>query len=338
MPDKLNVAIVGCGAISKGHVKGIAASQFGHLALVMDTAETAAKGMSEATQTPYVTDFDEVIAKPEIDVVIIGTPHFLHAPQALAAIQAGKHVYVEKPMALSTADCTAMILAAKKKKVKLMVGHNYRYKPGAMAIKEAIKRDVLGDIYEIRMQFVADIYQAIVPGKWREDRKKGGGGSLLELGLHELDMLRYWLDQEPERVYAEMSFKDSKSHVDRLTGLSVWFKDTLCTVTTGYHKRTFYVKEIHGTKGCMTINAFPDRNVMVFFERDRGRPLPVPDDQYHGHLATALFVDAVAENKPVPVPGEDGKKSNDIMLAAYLSAHEHRVVKMPLKEKVSLPL
>jgi predicted dehydrogenase len=256
----------------------------------------------------------------------------------VAAAKAKKHIYLEKPMALSTTDCSRVITAAKKNKVKLMVGHNYRYKPGAMVIKRIIDKKALGEIYEIRMQFVADIYDVVVKKKWREDPKKAGGGCLLELGIHELDMLRYWLGKEPDRVYAEMSYKGSSYPIERLACVMVGFKDCVCYLETGYKKRAFYVKEIHGEKGCLTINKFPDRNIITFTDKDQGMPHQIKDDRYSGHGATAMFIDAVAKKKEVPVTGEDGKKSTDIMLAAYLSAKEKRMVKLPLKEKVALPL
>ena len=119
----------------------------------------------------------------------------------------------------------------------------------------------------------------------------------------------------------------------------VGFKDTVCYVETGYKKRLFYVKEIHGEKGSLSISAFPNRDIKIYLkEKNVGKPVPVKDDKYGGHYATLLFLEALAKNKPMPVSGEDGQKSTNIVLAAYLAAKEKRVVRLPLKEKVCLPL
>lgn len=336
---KLTLAIVGCGSIAPAHAHAIQESPFATLKIVYAPREKTAQALAEKMGCTYTLNYDTILKDKSIDAVIITSPHFLHAAQAIAAMRAKKHVYLEKPIALSTTDVKKLCSTAQRNGVHIMPGHSYRYHAGAQAIKKTIDAGTLGHIYEIRMQFVADIYKLVVMNKWREDPQKSGGGALLELGIHEIDMLRFWLGKEPTRVYAEMSYRESTYPIERFACVTIGFEDTVCIIEAGYKKRTFAIKEIHGEKAGLTIRSFPDRDVTIFTDPQKGRPLEITDSPSDGrHKATTLFLEALAKDKPMPISIEDAQKSTNIMLAAYLSAKEKRVVTLPLKEKVVLPL
>ena len=152
--DKVRVGIIGSGGIAQGaHLPGYAACPDVEIVAVADVSEATARAAAEKFKVPQVfTDYRKMLRLPEIDAVSVCTPNFMHKDATVAALKAGKHVLVEKPMAMNARECDAMLKAARESGKKLQVGFNNRFGGGAQALKKFIESGDMGEIYYARAQ------------------------------------------------------------------------------------------------------------------------------------------------------------------------------------------
>jgi len=146
------------------------------------------------------TDWRALVASPEIDLVDVVTPNYLHAPVAKAALAAGKNVSCEKPIAGTLREAREMAAAAKKAKVKTFVWYNYRRCPAVALAHQLVKAGKVGTIRHVRAVYLQDWADENVPLAWRFDRKLAGSGALGDLAAHIVDMTRFVTGQEIAEV------------------------------------------------------------------------------------------------------------------------------------------
>jgi len=130
-----------------------------------------------------VESYDAVLAAPDLDAVILATPHSLHAEQVIAAARAGKHVFVEKPFTLSAASGRAAAEACAQAGVVLAVGHNRRFSAGARALKDLVEQGALGTVLHVEGHFSSNSAMRYRPDQWRARRDEAPGGALASIGL-----------------------------------------------------------------------------------------------------------------------------------------------------------
>lgn len=186
----IGFAIVGCGVIGPTHAEAIAAVPQAKLVACCDIVPERAKTFSEKYGgVPYYTDYEEMFVKQDdIQAVCVCTPSGLHAPVAIAAAQAGKHVLSEKPMDITLQAIDAMIAAAEENKVKLSGVFQNRARASSRKVREAVRtgklgKIVLGDCYQ--KYFRSHEYYA--SGDWRATWELDGGGALMNQGVHGID-------------------------------------------------------------------------------------------------------------------------------------------------------
>ena len=208
---KLKIGIVGCGEIAKGkHLPALTAhSDKCEIVAFCDIIEERAVYAAEKYGTPdakVYTDHRELLKDPEIDVVHVLTPNVAHCEITVNALNAGKHVMCEKPMAASTEDAKKMIDAWKKSGKKFTIGYQNRFRPEVQALKQACEAGELGDIYYGKAHAVR---RRAVP-TWGVFPNKAlqGGGPLIDIGTHALDLTLWMMDNyEPERVMGSVYHK-----------------------------------------------------------------------------------------------------------------------------------
>ena len=200
MKQDVRIGLIGTGFMGKSHAMAYHAVPFIFpaaarpvLELVAGVSEEAARAAAEATGFRRATgDWRELIEDPAVDVVDITTPNFLHKEMALAAIAAGKHVYCEKPLALTATDALEMTEAAEAAGVKTLVGFNFLKNPAAGMIKGIIDDGGLGDIVHFRGAFDQDaLADPSAPFSWRFERAVAGAGALGDLGAHIISLAQY---------------------------------------------------------------------------------------------------------------------------------------------------
>ncbi|MCD6351210.1 MAG: Gfo/Idh/MocA family oxidoreductase, partial [Armatimonadetes bacterium] len=126
---QVRLALIGCGRMGRSLISSVPDIPEAELVLAVDAVEEAAQSVAEEFGCEATTDLEAALARDDIEAVILATPNHMHAPNAIQAAQAGKHVFTEKPMALSAADAADMVRAARQADVKLMVGQVLRYLP-----------------------------------------------------------------------------------------------------------------------------------------------------------------------------------------------------------------
>ncbi|MBC8079879.1 MAG: Gfo/Idh/MocA family oxidoreductase [Gorillibacterium sp.] len=184
-----------------------------------------AQGVAEAADrfgwAGYVTDWHELLADEAIDVIDINAPSNAHKEIAIAAAKAGKHVFCEKPLALTLADSREMLKAAEEAGIKHMVGFSYRFVPAIMLAKRLLAEGRLGEIYHFRAWFLQDwIIDPNFPLVWRLDKEVAGSGSHGDLGAHLIDLAHYLIGGMTEVVGMSETFIKERPIADSMTGLS----------------------------------------------------------------------------------------------------------------------
>jgi predicted dehydrogenase len=188
---ELGIAVVGLGYWGPNLVRNLHELEEARVEVVCDLREDALATI--AKRYPAVrttTGFDAVLSDPAVDAVIIATPVSTHHPLAAAALRAGKHVFVEKPLASSAADTLALIRLAEERSLTLMPGHTFLYSPPVQMVRSMIESGELGEIYFISTSRVnLGLHQSDASVAW-------------DLAPHDFSILRYWLDETPEHVTA----------------------------------------------------------------------------------------------------------------------------------------
>lgn len=185
---KIKIGMIGAGAIAPDHARGITSHPAAELIAIADaSAERVGAVAKEFGIGRVYTDVAELLRDREVEAVSIALPNYLHAKTAVAALEAGKHVLLEKPFATSQAEAAEVVKAAGKNGRIMTIGMNQRFTREAQTIRAAIERGDLGDIYHARAYWCR---RAGSPkfGTWFTDKSRSGGGALLDIGVHVLDL------------------------------------------------------------------------------------------------------------------------------------------------------
>ncbi|MBP3592778.1 MAG: Gfo/Idh/MocA family oxidoreductase [Clostridia bacterium] len=197
---KIRMAVIGLKTFGKNaHVKAIVANENAELVAVCDIVEEIAKKVADEYGVDYYLDYKELLKREDLDAITIATPDQVHREIAVAAMEAGKDVLCEKPLALSVADCKAIIEASKTYGRKLMVGQICRLAPSFILAKELIDRGEIGEIFFIESEYAHDYAKKVGPN-WRFDptspRHPVTGGA-----CHAMDLMR-WIAGDPIEAFA----------------------------------------------------------------------------------------------------------------------------------------
>lgn len=198
MAKKLKVGLIGVGGIARTHVPGWRASEHAELVAGCDINEHVLQDWGNKHQiTRLFTDADALFSDPDTDIIDICTPHAFHAPLSIAALEAGKHVICEKPLAVKPDDVRKMILARDKSGKKLMTAQHFRFAGVSQALKAEVNTGILGDIYHARGWMLRRSATAVTPGF--VVKQHSGGGCCIDIGVHILD-LTLWMMGNPRPV------------------------------------------------------------------------------------------------------------------------------------------
>jgi predicted dehydrogenase len=275
------------------------------------------------------TNMEQALADPAIDAFYLATPVHLHAPHTIAALRAGKHVLVEKPMALDSSQCAAMIEAAQKADRRLSVAYYRRFWPTFQRVKEMIQRGELGQLVLIRVALHS--WHAPAPGDpkgWRLLPEQGGGGVLMDVGCHRLDLLAWWFGL-PRRVAAEVKTRTHDYAVeDSAVALLGFADDVPCTASFHWNSKT-WADEIHvvGTEARIAIGAVDGDVLMVQRGRETTQEKLELPSNYHYPLIDD-FASAITGGVSPRFDGEDGLAATRIIDAIFQAARSKSWVEL----------
>lgn len=316
---RLRMGVVGVGAMGAQHAENIARGvPEATLVAVFDAQPAAAERVARALDCDHTTSLDDLLRRDDLDAVVIVSPPRFHAEHAVAALAAGKHVLLEKPMALTLADADRIIAAAADAKRRLQVGFMRRYDPAYVAAK---RRIVAGDIGVPRLFKGIDRDQDAPVGPFGS---AGRASILTDSAIHDFDVARWLMADEVAAVRATIAVIGDRATVPcpNLALVDLLFSrgavgnvETLHGAKYGYDIRA----EVVGTEGTLLIGG-QGRTALSFLGTDGsthdlvGHWLDRFADAYR--LEMADFVTATLAGRPPAVTGDDGRRALAIALAA----------------------
>ncbi|MGC9398292.1 MAG: Gfo/Idh/MocA family protein [Anaerolineae bacterium] len=302
------------------------------------TEEAVAEAARRYGYATYYTDWREMIADDNLQLFDNGGPNHLHAEPSIAAAQAGKHVFCEKPLARTAEEAKAMWDAVKAAGVKHMVAFNYRFVPAIRQIRELIERGALGRIYHFRAQYLQEwiMPHYNVPMIWRLDKEKAGSGALGDLGAHIIDLARFLVGEITEVGAMTRTFVKERPLMDG-SGTGAVDVDDAFVATVAFEngaigtleatrfaagRKNHQVLEINGEKGTVVFNLERMNEMKVFWigeepKETRGFHDVLVSEPYHpwwenwwpqGHIIgwehtfvheLTHFLDCIANDKEV---------------------------------------
>lgn len=219
--QRLRVAIIGCGGIGKAHATALRDVPTTELVVTVDLDEERAKetALVAGSEVRWTKDAGAVLSDPDIDAVGVLLPNHLHAPVTLEALRQGKHVLVEKPMALTLSDCAAMIMEAEQRSLQLSVGQVLRFRDSLMFGRQIVADGQIGQpVASVRRRYARRGSATQRP--WDFDTKTSGG-LLYGNGSHEMDALLWMVGARPVEVYAHGGFLATEDERRGPTELSI---------------------------------------------------------------------------------------------------------------------
>lgn len=332
---KLGYAVVGLGGYATRQIM----PQFANcahsrlVALVSGTPAKLARYGTEyavpvANRYSY-SGFDRIRDNPDIDIVYVVLPNSMHAEYSIRAACAGKHVMCEKPMAVSAAECEAMIAASRRAGRKLMIGYRSRFEPGNLLAIELARSGHVGPTRIINAEhgFNAE------PDQWRLDRALSGGGSLMDIGIYSLNAARYLTGEEPVAVSAIESTDRAdprfRTVEDRIDFMLRFPSGTIANCVSSYssnHNRY----RVTGTDGHFDMEPATSYGVNPMTVRREGVTAPRAVTPANQFVAQLDHLSLCMKNGRTPiVAGEEGLADLRVIEAIYRSAREGRTVELP---------
>ena len=333
--DKLGAGIIGCGAVAQEYVKAFQKDERAEVrALVSRNRANAERYRDKYNlKCAIETDADLVLRRDDIDIVAVCTPHDLHTRYVVAAAEAGKHVIIEKPVALTMDDVRKQLQAVRRNNVKTVVSFVLHWNPLLMSIDRLIEGGALGNIFLVEVDYLHRIWMT-PQQKWLGSRERSGT-AILTGGCHAVDALRWFARSEAEEVYACQVKTANPIEYPGTISVNVKFQDgKIGRTATSFDAQMPYRFHIgvYGTEGSVRNDEvfvpklFPGQNNFLKV------PCILPDSADVSHhpftSEVAHFLDCILGDKR-PFPDlEDAAKTQAICFAADLSAQSGRPVRI----------
>ena len=288
---------------------------------------------------------ETLVGRPDIDAVLISTPHAAHAEQAVAAASAGKHVLLDKPMATSVEDCDRILAAARENRVKLMIMYGQRFRTCNMAAHQLIQEGAIGQVRMMQELILASGgLKSLPPWQSRPENL----GPFLGHAVHNIDRIRWFTGAEVATVSAQVQ-RDPETGVEvatmALLGMDNGAMATLWeawNIAAPGFPRSASGAWVAGETGNLDLDAYGTLRMGRYGEwkvmaeqepidwKGQGMLSPVRMKAYQAQHQE--FIDSIVAERPPKVTGEDGRAAVEVALAAYRSAAEGRVIHLGKRE------
>lgn len=337
MSGTVKIAIIGAGKAGTNLAVAFNECPEAQVVRVVSRRETSARRLAELLGTDrFGTDLDEALADQNVDAVVVATPNRFHCEQTIAAARAGKHILCEKPMCNSVAEAESMIHTAKEAEVTLMVGFSDRFNQPCLEAKERIDAGEIGDPVMILARRCHP--KSLVRGRdWLNDTETGG--VLNYAGAHNIDMICWFMNSKPVRVYAEMGqlvlegqdFTDCAVMTFRFENGAVAVLYESFAYPDPYPHSVDRSIEVLGKKGRILVDLMRQP---LTVDSERGFRLhdAVTWPMIEGRIGGAIVAEArhfarsIAAGKPVMTPGETGLRAIRLAEAARKAFESGRAV------------
>ena len=344
----LNVGIIGCGSIARQrHAAEYRQNKNANIAAVFDLSRPRAEAMAKDFGGKVYDTVEELIADPSIDAVSVCVANAFHAPITIDALNHGKHVLCEKPMAITLKDCEDMLQAAEKSGKRLLIDHNQRLTQAHRKAKEILASGELGRVISFAATFGhkgPEMWSADKSSNtWFFKKNTAAFGSMADLGIHKIDLMRYLIGDDVKSVYSRIATLDKKfpdgtpiEVDDNSVEILTFQNGALGTITTSW---THYGEEcntstLYCEKGILKLYHNPRYALQVVYadgtkahyELDR---MQTNDDaQQRSSGVIDLFLEAVLEGKQTVLDAEQIVDSMRVVFACLASAESGKIVEL----------
>ncbi|MDP4284147.1 MAG: Gfo/Idh/MocA family oxidoreductase [Bacteroidota bacterium] len=353
--QKTKVAILGAGFISNIHLESY--HRFvpeAEIVAVYARDINKAQAFAEKFNIPkWYDELDDIIKNSGCEIVDICLPNFLHFEATLKAVAAGKHIIIEKPLAVTIEEADEMIAACKKSGVKLMYAEELCFAPKYERVRQLVNEGAFGDIYMLKQSEK----HSGPHSDWFYDVNLAGGGVLMDMGCHAFEWFRWMLkNAKVKSVYATMS---TVLHNGRTKGednsiVIVEFENGVTAVAENSWAKLGGMddrSEVYGTEGVVYADLFMGNAAISYSKNGYGYAMEKADttagwsftvseevfNQGYPH-ELKHFIECVQQDKQPLVTGEDGRAVLEIIYAAYASAGEGKKIMLPFTPKISKPI
>jgi predicted dehydrogenase len=349
----IRTAVIGTGSISDFHLKSYARHPDAELVAVCDlNAERARQKADQFGAAKSYSDYKELLADPDIDAVSVCTWNNTHAEISIAALRAGKHVLVEKPLCTTVEEALRIQEAVEETGKQLMIGYVRRYDPNARLLKEFVDKGEFGDLYYAK---ASSIRRHGNPGGWFADRSRSGGGPLIDIGVHMIDLCWYMMGR-PKAVtvsgntyrklgnranirnlshYKAADWDPKVNTVEDLASAMIRFENGASLqvdVSFALHAQKDEASiKLYGDKGGFEI----DPEIVIVTEKHDTILNVTPQTDHRGfHFEAAFqseidhFIECVREGRKPISPVEDGVEMMKILNAVYESAERREEIRL----------
>lgn len=330
----MKIGIIGAGGISHAHLTGYAESELVDVICIADPNETAKKIVSERFNIEKtVSNYEELLDDKTIDIIDICLPHYLHRPVAVAAMESGKDVICEKPIATTLEDADAMIEASKRLGKRLYISHNQLFMPANAKAKTMLEEGRIGKPFLAIFNIIGNEFARMNDAKsWKGTWDKAGGGALIDTGMHAVYVIQSFFG-EPQAVTAvtrrllvELEDKADDNSVVCLEFENGVLGNIVVTYTALAHPWDER-RNVYGTEGSLHI-ADSGENPLTFVGQNGREAVPVEKhEQYNPHLLSIVrsvnhFLDCLVNDQEFATTPEEGRSALQTILAAYSSARK----------------
>lgn len=342
----INIGIIGCGKITQvRHLPEYAENSQAHLTGLYDINQDRAQELVKRYGGKAYASIDEMLGDPEIDAVSVCTANNSHAKITIQALNAGKHVLCEKPMATNLEDCEAMVAAAKKNGKYLMIGHNQRLAEAHVLAKKLVSEGLIGHILTFRTSFGHSGPEtwSVDPGKsvWFFDKKQAFMGTMGDMGIHKTDLIQYLTGQRVVKTTARLVTLDKRDAGGNLIGVD---DNAFCiyemsggTVGAMTASWTHYGEEdnstvLFGTEGKMRIYDDPDHAIVVKLNNGQKICYDVGQIQTNSNQTKSgvidLWIDCLVNHREPEISGEEALHAMRAVFASLESSEKGETIEI----------
>jgi len=339
---KYKFGVIGAGSIARmRHLPELQDNSYAEIAAVCDRNQTRAEEMTDIYGGKAFSDYKELIAMKDLDAVIVCATNTTHAEMTIAALQAGKHVMCEKPMATTLEDARAMIDVSEQTGKFLMITHNLRLAPACIKAREILQSGKLGKVLTFQTTFghPGSEFWAIDGGDtWFYKKKITAFGVMGDLGIHKIDLVHWLLDQDYTEAVAmagTLNKRNSKGELIDVEDNAICLLKTSGGILGTVSVSWTYQKEDNSTtfyceKGVLRIYAHPEYQLIVDYSNDEGEyhkvgEVPTNIKQIKSGIVD-LFVNSLVTNRRPEISGEEGYKALNTVLACFEAIETKKVV------------
>jgi len=322
--EKLRCGVIGTGGMGKQHARSVQGIEVTELVTLADADEACVQEAAKELGVDQIhTDYRALLDDPSIDAVTICTPHSMHGPMCLDAMDAGKHVITEKPMAVTLEEADRMIDCARRNNVYLGCSEEHRFSKQIQLAVKWMKEGRLGTPfrcwYERGTRFRTDCLKRRAPDEWRNKKDLMGGGEHMDLGHHAVDTAIYLMGDITTCYGYTSNVCGAMEGEDTIATLHRHENGSISQIYIGPGAQGWSVTVV-GSEGEVKVNRIRGSGTVTFIGSDEETVEVSPPAGYAKSLALEKFFRSVIEGQPLEYPPEEAREVLAAVLAAYESS------------------